>query len=162
MQKAQSENPRRWALLKVAIVALQNDVFVGRLFFGDPLTGCVHWDCDCRPSDGCFLSIKCNAALFVHENVWDAAAKLVQDSTVYQMLQEAQRLAEMQSEVTSSTATTIVPSSNAVQQQQLQAAVVSSSNDSNQQTYSTDYLVLMYVIIHPKFTLMILEMAFAG
>jgi hypothetical protein len=58
MEKAMSENCRHWTLLKVAIVGLQNDVFVGRLFFGDPLTGKVHWDCDCRPSDGCFLSIK--------------------------------------------------------------------------------------------------------
>ena len=63
MQQAQSEDSRRWGLLRVAIVGLQNDVFVGRLFFGDPLTGRVHWDCDCRPSDGVFLSIKCVSKL---------------------------------------------------------------------------------------------------
>lgn len=29
----------QWQLLRVAIVALENDIFVGRLFFGDPATG---------------------------------------------------------------------------------------------------------------------------
>ncbi len=58
MQKAHAEDPRQWGLIRVAIVGLQNDVFVGRLFFGNLLTGRVCWDCDCRPSDGCFLSIK--------------------------------------------------------------------------------------------------------
>ena len=141
MQKAQSESPRRWALLKVAIVGLQNDVFVGRLFFGDPLTGCVHWDCDCRPSDGCFLSIKCNAPLFVHENVWNSASRSVQDSTVHQMLQESQRLSEITSELTSSSAAAAMfPAASSAQQQQ---ATDAASHDSKQQTLSTNYLVLM-------------------
>lgn len=39
--KVQAEDPRHWGLLKVAIVSLENDVFVGRMFFGDKETGKV-------------------------------------------------------------------------------------------------------------------------
>ena len=131
MQQAQSEDTRRWGLLRVAIVGLQNDVFVGRLFFGDPLTGRVHWDCDCRPSDGCVLSIKCNAPLFVHESVWDSAAKLVQDSTVHQMLQESQKMEQQPS----SPATPQSGPPQHHQQQQVseqQQATAAASHDSKQ------------------------------
>jgi hypothetical protein len=48
----------RWQLLRVAIVALENDIFIGRMFFGDAATGTVMWDCDCRPSDGLYLSLR--------------------------------------------------------------------------------------------------------
>ena len=58
VQQAQSSNPRHWGLLRVAIVGLKDDVYIARLFFGDPVTQEVVWDCDCRPSDACFLSIK--------------------------------------------------------------------------------------------------------
>lgn len=47
-----------WKLLRVGVVDLRNDVFVARLFFGDPATGEVMWDCDCRPSDATFLAMK--------------------------------------------------------------------------------------------------------
>eukprot|EP00955_Chlamydomonas_euryale_P014628 157146-Chlamydomonas_euryale.AAC.2 len=57
LQRA-AQGDRQWSLLRVAVIGLRDDVFVGRLFFGDPETGVVAWDCDCRPSDGCFLSIK--------------------------------------------------------------------------------------------------------
>jgi hypothetical protein len=50
-----------WKLLRVAVVELRNDVFVARLFFGDPATGEVKWDCDCRPSDATFLAMKVSA-----------------------------------------------------------------------------------------------------
>jgi bifunctional DNase/RNase len=38
--------------VRVAIVALQDMVYIGRMFFGDADTGDVVWDCDVRPSDG--------------------------------------------------------------------------------------------------------------
>lgn len=37
---------------------LRGNTFVGRIFFGDPATGQVAWDCDCRPSDACWLALK--------------------------------------------------------------------------------------------------------
>lgn len=58
MQHASEVNKREMTLLKVAIVALKDEVFVGRLFFGDAVTKKVMWDCDCRPSDGCYLHLK--------------------------------------------------------------------------------------------------------
>ena len=42
----------KWRVVRVAIVALQDMVYIGRLFFGDADTGDVVWDCDVRPSDG--------------------------------------------------------------------------------------------------------------
>ncbi len=40
------------------MVELRGNTFVGRIFFGDPATGQVAWDCDCRPSDACWLALK--------------------------------------------------------------------------------------------------------
>jgi hypothetical protein len=34
-----------------------------RLFFGDSDSGNAVWDCDCRPSDGCWLALKARLAL---------------------------------------------------------------------------------------------------
>ena len=42
----------------MAIVDLQQQTYIGRLFFGDADSGAVVWDCDCRPSDGCWLALK--------------------------------------------------------------------------------------------------------
>jgi hypothetical protein len=42
----------KWRVVRVAIVALQDMVYIGRMFFGDADTGDVVWDCDVRPSDG--------------------------------------------------------------------------------------------------------------
>ncbi|PNH12366.1 hypothetical protein TSOC_000666 [Tetrabaena socialis] len=48
----------QWQLLRVAVTCLEQDIFHGRLFFGDPATGTVAWDFDCRPSDGVYLSLR--------------------------------------------------------------------------------------------------------
>lgn len=49
---------RDWTLLRVAVVQCVNDVYYGRLFFGDPDTQQVLWDTDVRPSDATFLALK--------------------------------------------------------------------------------------------------------
>ena len=59
--------------LQVAVVELRGNTFVGRIFFGDPATGQVAWDCDCRPSDACWLALKVGrrrgaAGCSCHEN----------------------------------------------------------------------------------------------
>ncbi len=43
---------------------LRDSTYIGRLFFGDADTGNVVWDCDCRPSDGCWLALKVATLLF--------------------------------------------------------------------------------------------------
>jgi hypothetical protein len=57
-QRGHSISKRDWTLLRVAVVACVNDVYYGRLFFGDPETQQVLWDCDVRPSDATFLALK--------------------------------------------------------------------------------------------------------
>lgn len=108
----------------------------------------VYWDCDCRPSDGCFLSIKCNAPLFVHETVWDTASKLVLDSTVHAMLQESRKLESQQPSTSAQQPPSEVQSSasskDILQQANNAAAVSAASQDSKQQTLTaSDYLILM-------------------
>lgn len=60
-QRGRSISRRDWTLLRVAVVACVNDVYYGRLFFGDPETQQVLWDCDVRPSDATFLALKVRA-----------------------------------------------------------------------------------------------------
>lgn len=57
-QRGRQMSKRDWTLLRVAVVACVNDVYFGRLFFGDPDTKQVHWDTDVRPSDATFLALK--------------------------------------------------------------------------------------------------------
>ena len=45
-------------LLHVAVVDLQSYAYIGRAFFGNPATGQLTWDCDCRPSDACWLALQ--------------------------------------------------------------------------------------------------------
>eukprot|EP00197_Chlamydomonas_leiostraca_P002202 CAMPEP_0202858110 /NCGR_PEP_ID=MMETSP1391-20130828/780_1 /ASSEMBLY_ACC=CAM_ASM_000867 /TAXON_ID=1034604 /ORGANISM="Chlamydomonas leiostraca, Strain SAG 11-49" /LENGTH=296 /DNA_ID=CAMNT_0049536993 /DNA_START=366 /DNA_END=1256 /DNA_ORIENTATION=+ len=86
LERARAGDSGRWSLLRVAIVELRDNVFIGRLFFGDPATGRVMWDCDCRPSDGCFLSIKSSCPFYVHRRVWDVAALPIRASSVYKLV----------------------------------------------------------------------------
>ncbi|KAJ9510548.1 hypothetical protein QJQ45_016016 [Haematococcus lacustris] len=58
LQQAQRCSSEPWALLHAAITEITDAVFVGRLYFGNPETGQVLWECDCRPSDGCYLSLQ--------------------------------------------------------------------------------------------------------
>lgn len=57
-QRGKQISKRDWTLLRVAVVACVNDVYYGRLFFGDPDTQEVMWDTDVRPSDATFLALK--------------------------------------------------------------------------------------------------------
>lgn len=58
LERGQEISKRTWAVLRVAVVELRGQTFVGRVFFGDPASGQVAWDCDCRPSDACWLALK--------------------------------------------------------------------------------------------------------
>ena len=58
LERGQEISKREWKLIRVAIVEMQNSTYIGRLFFGDKETGEVVWDCDCRPSDGLWLSFQ--------------------------------------------------------------------------------------------------------
>jgi len=80
---------RNWNLLRVAIVELQNDIYLARMFFGDPETGTVLWDLDCRPSDATFLALRANAPIYIKKSVWDSCSVKLQDSTTYEAVQAA-------------------------------------------------------------------------
>ena len=88
---------------------------------------------------------RCNAALYVHESVWDSAAKVVRESTVHQMLQESHTVTDPQQQEPEWPYQPQLPSSSSQQQQQhASAAVAAASGDSKQQSASaSDYLVLM-------------------
>ena len=58
LQRGQDISKRDWKVLRVAIVELRDQTYIGRLFFGDADSGAVVWDCDCRPSDGCWIALK--------------------------------------------------------------------------------------------------------
>ncbi len=58
LERGQEISKRDWRVVRVAIVDLQQQTYIGRLFFGDADSGAVVWDCDCRPSDGCWLALK--------------------------------------------------------------------------------------------------------
>ena len=60
LERGRELSRRDWRLQRVAIVALRGDAYIGRAFFGDA-SGQTAWDCDCRPSDGCWLSLKVRA-----------------------------------------------------------------------------------------------------
>lgn len=77
-----------WKLLRVAVVELRNDVFVARLFFGDPVTGEAKWDCDCRPSDATFLAMKSGAPIYVHKKVWEEASTRLRDTHAFEYIKQ--------------------------------------------------------------------------
>ncbi|KAG2448318.1 hypothetical protein HYH02_006902 [Chlamydomonas schloesseri] len=96
LTRAAQTNGRQWQLLRVAIVALENDIFVGRLFFGDPATGVVSWDCDCRPSDGVYLSLRSSCPFYVAKSVWDLAAVPIRASKVHMIAVHEAHMAAVQ------------------------------------------------------------------
>jgi len=59
-------------------VDLQDSVFIGRVFFGDPEGEEALWDCDCRPSDGIWMALKSHRPIYVHNRVWEAARASMQ------------------------------------------------------------------------------------
>ncbi|GAB4822430.1 hypothetical protein N2152v2_009476 [Parachlorella kessleri] len=70
LERGREISKRDWQLVRVAIVELRGSVFIGRLFFGDPASGHVVWDCDSRPSDSIWLALKAKCPLFVNKEVW--------------------------------------------------------------------------------------------
>jgi hypothetical protein len=57
LERGQEISKKEWKLVRMAIVAMGDSTYIGRVFFGDA-EGNVVWDCDCRPSDGCWLALK--------------------------------------------------------------------------------------------------------
>lgn len=82
-QRGRSISKRDWTLLRVAVVACVNDVYYGRLFFGDPETQQVLWDCDVRPSDATFLALKAQAPIYVNKSVWDSCSTPLRNSSTW-------------------------------------------------------------------------------
>eukprot|EP00878_Enallax_costatus_P011293 GHUV01011790.1.p1 GENE.GHUV01011790.1~~GHUV01011790.1.p1 ORF type:complete len:334 (+),score=47.25 GHUV01011790.1:311-1312(+) len=82
-QRGRSISKRDWTLLRVAVVACVNDVYYGRLFFGDPETQQVLWDCDVRPSDATFLALKAKAPIYVSKSVWDSCSTPLRNSSTW-------------------------------------------------------------------------------
>ncbi|KAK9845216.1 hypothetical protein WJX81_000350 [Elliptochloris bilobata] len=74
LERGHDISKRDWRLMRVAIVGMQNTTFIGRLFFGDSDSGSTVWDCDCRPSDGLWLALKCKCPVFVNKVVWAKSA----------------------------------------------------------------------------------------
>lgn len=93
LQRGQEISKRTWGILRVAVVELRGNTFLGRVFFGDPSTGTVAWDCDCRPSDACWLALKSKAPIYVHHQVWEDSAMLLRE---IQRTADSQRQAEAQ------------------------------------------------------------------
>uniref|UniRef100_A0A383VQ72 BFN domain-containing protein n=1 Tax=Tetradesmus obliquus TaxID=3088 RepID=A0A383VQ72_TETOB len=82
-QRGRSISKRDWTLLRVAVVSCVNDVYYGRLFFGDPETQQVLWDCDVRPSDATFLALKAKAPIYVKKSVWEACSTSLRHSSTW-------------------------------------------------------------------------------
>lgn len=93
LQRGQEISRRTWGILRVAVVELRGNTFLGRVFFGDLATGTVAWDCDCRPSDACWLALKSKAPIYIHQQVWEDSAMLLRE---IQRTAESQRQAEAQ------------------------------------------------------------------
>jgi bifunctional DNase/RNase len=74
IERAAETDPRTWTVLRVAITGISESIFLGRVFFGDPATGQVVWDVDCRPSDAVWLSTKLGAPLYIHRAIWETYA----------------------------------------------------------------------------------------
>lgn len=74
LERGHDISKKEWKLLKVAVTELRGDTYIGRLFFGDPANDAVRWDCDSRPSDAIWLSLKSACPIYIHKLVWDANA----------------------------------------------------------------------------------------
>lgn len=74
LERGKEISKRDWTVVRVAITGLADSTFLGRIFFGDRLTGQVAWDVDCRPSDATWLAIKSGAPIYIHQSVWDTVS----------------------------------------------------------------------------------------
>jgi bifunctional DNase/RNase len=91
MQRGQAISKREWKLLRVAVVGVTDHAYVGRLFFGDSETGKVVWDCDCRPSDACWLALSTDAPMLVKKAVWMDHAVQMKETAAYKVSAIAMR-----------------------------------------------------------------------
>ncbi len=57
LMRGQDISKREWKLVRGAVVEMRGNTYVGRLFFGDS-EGNVVWDCDCRPSDALYMTLR--------------------------------------------------------------------------------------------------------
>ncbi|GFR41045.1 hypothetical protein Agub_g1479 [Astrephomene gubernaculifera] len=130
LNRAQEVSRGQWQLLRVAVVALENDIFIGRLFFGDAATGAVMWDCDCRPSDGVYLSLRTGCPFFVARKVWEAAAVPIRMSKVHMIAAHEAGVASAQQQQQGNQG---LQQQQAQQQQQQAQAASSSSRSSHAQ-----------------------------
>jgi hypothetical protein len=55
---------------------------------GDPATGEVKWDVDCRPSDATFLAMKAGAPIYVHKRVWEESATRLRDTHAFEYIKQ--------------------------------------------------------------------------
>lgn len=101
-QRGRQMSKRDWTLLRVAVVACVNDVYFGRLFFGDPDTKQVHWDTDVRPSDATFLALKAGAPIYVKKSVWEACATPLRNSSTWPTVNFIRREQDMRAGSTGS------------------------------------------------------------
>lgn len=70
------------ALAHVAVTAMQDEVFHGRLFFSEPSSSDggappsaeAAWECESKASDALWLALTTGAPVFMHKAVWDACA----------------------------------------------------------------------------------------
>jgi bifunctional DNase/RNase len=71
------------ALTHVAVTAMRDEVFHGRLFFSEPSSGAdggtppsaeAAWDCESKASDALWLALTTGAPVLMHKAVWDACA----------------------------------------------------------------------------------------
>lgn len=64
LERGQEISKRDWKLIRVAIVEMKDNTYIGRIFFGDKESGESVYDLDCRPSDGLWLCLKaCHVSL---------------------------------------------------------------------------------------------------
>lgn len=75
LQRGQEISRKEWKLLHVAVVAMADNAYIARLFFGDAETGEIVWDCDCRPSDACWLALKSKCPIFMKKDVWNQCSQ---------------------------------------------------------------------------------------
>lgn len=70
LMRGQDVSKREWKLVRGAVVEMRGNTYVGRLFFGDS-EGNVVWDCDCRPSDALYMTLRAHAPMYINKRVWD-------------------------------------------------------------------------------------------
>lgn len=76
------------SLLHVAMVHIENNTYIGRLFFGNAQTKQVMWDTDARPSDMIYLALKFNVPIYVSKRVWGECAVPLADSQMMKAFEE--------------------------------------------------------------------------